>query len=74
MPNRCYMCKEEEEASDHIPLHYPKTRISWQLIFGLFGIQWVMYSSVRGLLLSWGGFFVGRKREEAWKVALLCLF
>ena len=25
MPNRCYMCKEEEEMSDHILLHCPKT-------------------------------------------------
>ena len=65
MPNRCYMCKEEEEMSDHILLHCPKTHILWQLIFALFGVQWVMHSSVRGLLLSWGGFFVGRRRKKA---------
>ena len=74
MPNRCYMCKEEEDTSVHILLHCPKARILWQLIFALFGVHWVMHSLVRGLLLSWGGFPVGRKRKKAWKVAPLCLF
>ena len=36
MPNRCYMCKEEEKASDHVLLHYLKARILWQLSFALF--------------------------------------
>ena len=74
LPNRCYMCKEEEETSVHILLHCPKACILWQLIFSLFGVQWVMHSSVRGLLLSWGDFLVGRKRKKAWKVTPLCLF
>ena len=74
MPNRCYICKEEEETSDHILLHCLKACILWQLIFVLFDVQWVMHSSMRGLLLSWGGFLVGRKMKKAWKVALLCLF
>ena len=33
MPNRCYMCKEEEETSVHILLHCPKAHILWQLFF-----------------------------------------
>ena len=74
MPNRCYMCKEEEETSVHILLHCPKARILWQLIFALFGVQWVMHPSVRGFLLSWGGFPVGRKRKKASKAAPLCFF
>ena len=74
MPNRCYMSKEKEETSVYILLHCPKACILWQLIFSLFGVQWVMHSSVRGLLLSWGDFLVGRKRKKAWKVTPLCLF
>ena len=74
MPNRCYMCKEEEKTSVHILLHCPKACILWQLIFVLFGVQWVMHSSMRGFLLGWGGFPVGRKRINARKVAPLCLF
>ena len=39
LPKRCYMCKEEEETSDHILLHCPKALILWQLVFALFGVQ-----------------------------------
>ena len=73
MPNR-YMCKEQEETTDHILLRCLKAHILWQLIFVLFDVQWVMKSSVKGLLLRWGGSFVGRKRKKAWKVTPLCIF
>ena len=33
-----------------------------------------MHSSVRGVLLSWNGVPVGKKRKKAWKVAPLCIF
>ena len=33
-----------------------------------------MHSSVRVVLLSWHGTFVGKKRKKAWKVAPLCPF
>ena len=52
IPNRCYLCKEEEETSDRIPIHCSKARLLWQLIFALFGIQWVLSCSVREVLLS----------------------
>ena len=67
------MCKEEEETSDHILLHCLKAHILWQLIFVLFDVQWVMHSSERGLLLSWGISCVRRKRKKDWKFASLCL-
>ena len=31
--------------------------------FSLFGVQWVMHSSVRGYLLSWGGSSVRKKKR-----------
>ena len=33
-----------------------------------------MHSFVRGVLLSWNGVPVGKKRKKAWKVAPLCIF
>ncbi|RVW45708.1 Retrovirus-related Pol polyprotein from transposon TNT 1-94 [Vitis vinifera] len=36
--------------------------------------MWVMHSSVRGVLLSWNNFSIGKKRKKAWKVAPLCIF
>ena len=74
MSNRCYMCKAREEAEDHILLHCPKASILWQLVFALFHVQWVMHSFVRGVLLSWNSFSVGKKRKKAWKVGPLCIF
>ena len=66
--------EKKKETSDYILMHCSKARILWQLIFALFDVQWVMNSLVRGLLLSWGGSFVGRKRKKDWKVAALCIF
>ena len=74
MPNRCFLCKTEEEMRDHVPLHCPKACILWQLVFALFNVQWVMHSLMRGMLLSWSHSFVGKKRKMTWKVAPLCLF
>lgn len=65
IPNRCYMCKEDEETSDYILLHYTKACNLWQLVFVLFGVQWVMHSLVRGFLLSSSGSFVGKKGKKA---------
>nr|CAN61601.1 hypothetical protein VITISV_013027 [Vitis vinifera] len=50
LPKRCYMCKEEEETSDHILLHCPKALILWQLVFALFGVQ----AQFAGMLLNSG--------------------
>ena len=62
IPNRCYLCKIEDETSDHILIHCLKARLLWQLIFALFGIQWVLNCSVREVLLSWHGSFIRGKR------------
>ena len=71
MPNRCYMCKAEEEIVDHLLLHYPKASTLWQLVCALFHIQWVMHSSIWGVLLNWNGVPIDKKRK---KVAPLCIF
>ena len=74
MFNRCYLCKVEKETGDSILLHCPKACMLWQLIFALFDVQWVMHSSMRGVLFSWGDSLVGKKSKKAWKVAPLYLF
>ena len=74
MPNRCFMYKAGEEMRAHILLHCMKASILWQLDFALFYVQWVMLSSMRGVLLSWNDFSVGNKRKKAWKVVPLCIF
>nr|CAN60781.1 hypothetical protein VITISV_022451 [Vitis vinifera] len=73
IPNRCFLCKNEEETIDHLLLFCEKTRMLWLLILSLFGVQWVMHSSVKRNLLGWHGSFVGKKREKAWRAAPLGL-
>ena len=73
IPNRFFLCKYKEKTTDHLLLFCEKARMLWLLIFSLFGVQWVMHSSVKRNLLGWYGSFVGKKREKAWKTAPLCL-
>ena len=51
MPNRCFLCKEEE-TNDHIFLFCNKASMLWNLIFSLFGVHWVLHSTMRGNLLG----------------------
>ena len=64
LANRCFMCLEKEETIDHLFLHCLKTRVLWDLLFALFGVSWVLPSSVRETLLSWHGSFVGKKHKR----------
>ena len=41
LPNRCYLCKQEEETNDHLFLVCIKVRMLWNVIFALFGVHWV---------------------------------
>ena len=45
--NRCYMHKREEVSIDYILLHCASANILWQLIFSLFGTDWVLHSSIK---------------------------
>ena len=73
MPNRCYLCKEKEETSDHLILFCKKATMLWILIFSLFSVQWVLHSSIKRNLLGWHGAFLGKRREKAWRATPLCL-
>ena len=66
LANKCFMCLEEEETIDHLRLHCSKTRVLWDLLFTLFGVSWVLPSSVRETLLSWHG-SCGQKVQEGVK-------
>ncbi|RVW40176.1 LINE-1 retrotransposable element ORF2 protein [Vitis vinifera] len=65
LANRCFMCLEKEENINHLLLHCSRRRVLWDLLFTLFGVSWVLPSSVRETLLSWNGFFLGKKRKKA---------
>ena len=69
----CALCKEELESVDHILLHFDKARLLWQLVFSVFGVQWVISESVRETLLGWHGSFIERRHIKAWGAAP-CIF
>ncbi|RVX01863.1 hypothetical protein CK203_019500 [Vitis vinifera] len=56
-----------EESIDHILLHCSVVRVLRQLLFALFGVSWVLSSSVRETLLAWHDSCVGMKRKKAWE-------
>ena len=58
---------------DHLLVQCTKTGILWQLVFSLFGVEWVMPDSVEEVLLSWQGYFVG-KNENNFEGLLLYAF
>ena len=67
LANRCFMCLEKEETIGHLLLHCSKTRV-------LFGVSWVLPSSVREILLSWHGSFVGKNTRRCGELLLFTFF
>ena len=53
----CCMCKRCVESVDHLLLHCPIAYKLWSMVFGLFGINWVMLERVIELFASWLGKF-----------------
>ncbi|WJZ92487.1 hypothetical protein VitviT2T_011477 [Vitis vinifera] len=74
LANRCFLCLAEAETVDHLLLHCVMTRTLWNLLFSLFGVEWVLSGTVKETLLGWHGAFVGKIRKKAWQMAPLCIF
>ena len=49
-------------------------RALWELVLGLVGVKWVFPESVKEVLFSWRGHFVGKNRKKIWKAIPLCIF
>ena len=67
------MCKCNSESVEHLFLHCPVASELWDMVFGLFGVSWVMPLSVVGLFACWQGRFGCHRNGVIWKVVLLCL-
>ena len=69
----CCMCKRSGEDVDHLFLHCSVAMELWSLVFGLFGVQWVMPRSVMDFSCSLMG---NRGRHSSiliWKMIPHCL-
>ena len=64
IPNRCYLCKEEEETSDHILIHCSKACFcgSWYLCFLVFS-GWCILQVERFFWVGMGPLLVKRGRR-----------
>ena len=69
----CYMCKCNCETVDHLFLHYLVALELWDMVFGLFGVYWVMPMSVVGLFACWQGQFGPHCNGDIWMVVPHCL-
>ena len=74
LPNHCYLCGSDEENVNHLLIHCTVARVLWGIVLGLFGAQWVFPESVKEVVLSWKGSFVGKKGKKIWRSIPLFIF
>ena len=74
IPNRCYLCGSEEENVNHLFIHCTVASVLWGMVLSLFGAQWVFPETVKEVIISWKGSFVGKKRKRIWRSILLFIF
>jgi hypothetical protein len=69
----CVMCKKHGETVDHILLHCEVARVVWSYFYSLFGVEWVMPSSVLELMSGWGTLLGRGSTIRIWKQVPLCV-
>ena len=52
LPNRYFLCGCEEENVNNILIHCIVVRVLWDLVLGLFGVQWVFPETIKEVLFS----------------------
>jgi hypothetical protein len=68
------MCRESVESPDHLLLYCKVAHELWDMVFGLFGVHWVMPRTVLDLFSSWQGLFGRRRNTVVWWVVPHCVF
>ena len=68
-----YVCKCTSETVDHLFLHCLVALELWDMVFGLFGVCWVMPMFVVELLACWQGRFGRHRNGYIWIVLPHCL-
>ena len=72
--NRCILCKDSEESTDHILILCDRKRQLWTMLLTTFGLVWVFPASMRDLLLKWKFKGLGKKKRAVWRLAPIYLF
>ncbi|RVW21264.1 hypothetical protein CK203_108104 [Vitis vinifera] len=74
IPNQCYLCGSDEENVNHLLIHCTVASVLWGMVLSLFGAQWVFSETVKEVIISWKGSFVGKKRKRIWRSIPLFIF
>jgi hypothetical protein len=67
------MCKKHGESVNHLLLHCDVARVVWSYFYSLFGVEWVMPSSVLDLLSGWDTLLSRGSANRIWKQVPLCV-
>jgi hypothetical protein len=67
------MCKKHWESVDHLLLHCDVAWVVWSSFYSLFGVEWVMPSSVLDLLSSWSTLLGRGLVLRIWKQVPSCV-
>jgi hypothetical protein len=69
----CVICEKHGESVDHLLLHCDVARVVWSSFYSLFGVEWVMPSSVLDLLSGWSTLLGRSPVLRFWKRVPLCV-
>ncbi len=69
----CYFCKRDGVMVYHFLLHCPTSRELWDMVFALYGFQWVMLRKVVDLLACWQDTFGWHWHSGIWICIPHCL-
>jgi len=67
------MCKKHGKSVDHLLFHCNVARVVWSSFYSLFGVEWVMPSSVLDLLSGWSTLLGRGPVLRIWKQVPLCV-
>jgi hypothetical protein len=69
----CCLCKQSGESVDHLLLHCSLARELWSMVFGLFGVSWVMPCHVLHLWAGWQVSFGDTRNMVVWRMVPHCV-
>ncbi|XP_059289469.1 uncharacterized protein LOC132042988 [Lycium ferocissimum] len=72
--NRCHLCYQTNETVNHLFLHCPVTAAVWHFFFSLFGLSWVMPSSIKDAFESWILWRVDKSIKRIWRMIPAAIF
>ena len=74
LANRCYLCGEEEENIDHLPIHCLKIRTMWSSLLIALDIASVKPLMTKNVTIGWNKIPLRKDDRKISRVTLCCLF